>query len=121
MATILQISSVGVKARGEGTPYKGPKGVPGFLRLQVYEKVGILLVEVHEIIGKSVIWVCERAQRANRWILWLCKAEKSSFVINSYFNDSAFTAVKRDGKFLTMYVKGGPFVNRRDTKGVPFS
>ena len=41
MAAILQISSVGVKARGEGTPYNGPKGVTGFLRLQVYERVGI--------------------------------------------------------------------------------
>ena len=56
MATILQISSVGVKARGGGgTPYNGPKGEPGFLRLQVYENVGILLVEIHEIVGKSVI------------------------------------------------------------------
>ena len=37
-----------------------------FLRLQVYERVEILLVEVHEREGKSVIWVCERVQRANR-------------------------------------------------------
>ena len=37
-----------------------PEGVPfsGF-------KVGILLAEVFERVGKSVIWVCERAQRAN--------------------------------------------------------
>ena len=37
-----------------------------FLRVQVYERVEILLVEVHEREGKSVIWVCERVQRANR-------------------------------------------------------
>ena len=37
-----------------------------FLRLQIYERVGILLVEAYERVGKSVIWVCERAQRANR-------------------------------------------------------
>ena len=37
-----------------------------FFRLQVYEKVGILLVEVYERVGKSVIWVCGRVQRANR-------------------------------------------------------
>ena len=38
-----------------------------FLRLQVYERVGILLVEVYKRVGKkSVIWVCERVQRANR-------------------------------------------------------
>ena len=46
--------------------------------------------------------------------------KRSRFVIYSYFKDSAFTAVKRDVKFLTMYVKGVPFVNRSYTKGVPF-
>ena len=49
---------------GVGTPYDGlhgeARGGGTFFRLQVYERVGILLVEV------SVIWVCERAQRANR-------------------------------------------------------
>ena len=40
------------------------KGI--FFRLQVYERVGILLVEVYERVGKSVIWVCETVQRANR-------------------------------------------------------
>ena len=46
-----------------------------FFRLEVYEKVGIfffflrvgiLLVEVYERVGKSVIWVCERVQRAEQ-------------------------------------------------------
>ena len=36
------------------------------MRLQVYERVGILLVEVYERVGKSVIRVCERAQRAQQ-------------------------------------------------------
>ena len=40
--------------------------------------------------------------------------KRSIFVIDFYLNDSAFTEVKRD-------VKGVPFVNRRYTKGVPFS
>ena len=31
-------------------------------RLRVYEMAGILLVEVYERVGKSVIWVCKRAQ-----------------------------------------------------------
>ena len=46
----------------------------------------------------------------------------SSVVIYSYFNNSAFTAVKKDEKFYATcrYVKGVPFVNRRYTKGVPF-
>ena len=37
-----------------------------FFRLHVYERVGILLVKVYKRVGKSVIWVCERAQRANK-------------------------------------------------------
>ena len=53
------------------TPYNGLYGeVPPerdtFFRLQVYERVGILLVEEYERVRKSVIWVCERAHRANR-------------------------------------------------------
>ena len=37
----------------------------------------------------------------------LKKAKKrSGFVIYLYFKDSAFTAVKRDSKFSTRYVKG---------------
>ena len=34
-----------------------------FFRLQVYEKVGISLVEVYKRVGKSAIRVCERAQK----------------------------------------------------------
>ena len=34
-----------------------------YFRLQVYERVAILLVEVYERVGKSVIWVCESAQK----------------------------------------------------------
>ena len=47
--------------------------------------------------------------------------KRSIFVIDSYLNGSAFTALKRDAKFLIEYAKGVPFVNRRYTKGVPFS
>ena len=42
--------------------------------------------------------------------------KRSIFVIDSYLKDSAFTAVKRDAKFQTRYVKGVPFVNRRCKK-----
>ena len=42
-----------------------PKEVP-FFRLLVYERLGILLVEVFKRAGKSVIWVCEMAQRAEQ-------------------------------------------------------
>ena len=49
---------------------------------------------------------------------WL--TERSGFVTYSRFKDSAFTAVKRDAKFETRYVKRVPFINRRYTKGVLF-
>ena len=44
----------------------GGVGVLPYLqfRLQVYESVGISLVEVYKKIGKSVIWVCETAQKS---------------------------------------------------------
>ena len=34
-----------------------------FFRLQVYERVGIPLVDVYDRVGKSVIWVCKRTQK----------------------------------------------------------
>ena len=51
-----------------GTPYNGlygeaPLEEGTFFRLQVYESVGILLDEVYKRVGKSVICVCERAQK----------------------------------------------------------
>ena len=36
-----------------------PKGGT-FFRLQVYKRVGILLLEVYEMVGKSVIYVCKK-------------------------------------------------------------
>ena len=35
--------------------------------------------------------------------------KRSNFVIDSYLKDSEFTAVKRDAKFYTRYMKGVPF------------
>ena len=84
-------------------PIEAPPERGTFFGLQVYARVGILLVEVYERVRKSVIWICEMAQRAgpNRRILWLIKSTKRSiFVIDSYLNDSAFTAVKRDTRVL---------------------
>ena len=34
-----------------------------FFRPQVYQRVGISLNEVYKTVRKSVIWVCEEAQR----------------------------------------------------------
>ena len=45
-------------------PIEAPPERGTFFGLQVYARVGILLVEVYERVGKSVIWICEMAQRA---------------------------------------------------------
>ena len=46
-------------------PILGSSALEGWL--QVYdEKVGVLLIEVYERVGKSFIWVCDNAQRAEQ-------------------------------------------------------
>ena len=72
-----------------------------FFRPQVYERVGISLVEVYKRVGKSVIWACERTQKG--WQMNFMDFESRenvlfSFVIDSYLKDSAFTEVKRKNK-----------------------
>ena len=34
-----------------------------FFRIQIYERVGISPDEVYEMVGKSVMWVCEKAKK----------------------------------------------------------
>ena len=53
---------------GGGTSYNGLYGettpeMGYFFMLQVYDGVGILLNEVYERVGKSVISVCKKAQK----------------------------------------------------------
>ena len=48
---------------GEGGGGEGLPKMAYFFRLLVYERVGILLVEVFQSVGKSVIWVYERDQK----------------------------------------------------------
>ena len=54
---------------GGGTPYNGlyrkkaPPEKGTFFRLRVYAMVGILIVEVCERVGKSVIWVCGKGPK----------------------------------------------------------
>ena len=59
----------------EGTPYNGlygdtPPEMGYFFRRQVYERVGILLVEVHESVSLSFRSV-KMPKRTNSCILWL--------------------------------------------------
>ena len=61
-----------VDPRGvSGSPHNGlyreaPPQTGTFFRLQGNERGGILLVEVCGRVGESVIWICERAQRAEQ-------------------------------------------------------
>ena len=53
-------------ALNTGTPHDGlygeaPPERGNVLRLLVNERVGTTLAEVYKRVGKSVIWVCERA------------------------------------------------------------
>ena len=77
-----------------------------FIRLQVYKRVGISLLEVFERVWKSVISLGKKRKRANRSIYGCENVEKTFciFFYNSYLKDSVFTAVKRDTTFLTGYV-----------------
>ena len=57
-----------IYSEGGGTSYNGLYGetlpeMGYFFRLQVYDGVGILLNEVYESVGKSVISVCKKAQK----------------------------------------------------------
>ena len=76
------------------------KGVP-FFRLQVYDRVGILLVEVYESVGLSVISVRKKDQKGSQIYFKAVKKsrKRSGFVIYSYYECSAFTLVERDAKF----------------------
>ena len=60
--------------------------------LRVYQRVGILLAEVYKGVGKSVIWVCERAE-TDEFYDFIKSRKRSIFVIDTYSKDSA---VERD-------------------------
>ena len=92
---------------GEGnTQYNGPYGEAPpergtFFRLQVCDRVGILLVEVCESVRLSVISIRKKAQKGSQIYSKAVKKsrKRSGFVIYSYFKCSAFTLVERDAKF----------------------
>ena len=44
-----------------------PRGVPIYVRLQLYGRVGISLVEVYKRVGKFVVAVCDRGYRSFRY------------------------------------------------------
>ena len=72
-----------------------------FQALGPYERVGISLIEVYEMVGKSVISVGKKAQKSYQMHFVAVKKSRklSGFVIYWYLKYcSTFTAVKRDVK-----------------------
>ena len=68
--------------------------------VQVYERVWILLVQVHERVGNLSFGSVKGPKGLIDEFYGFRKSTKRSiFVIESYLNDRAFTAVKRDAKF----------------------
>ena len=51
--------------------------------------IGLLLAEVHERVGKSVISVCQKARK----VLQVC-FKRSGLVIYSYFENGSLKTVK---------------------------
>ena len=102
---IIKILNRGLEPGEGGTPDNGLYGKASsergiFFRLQVYERVGILLVEVYERVGKSVISVHKKAQKSKQIHFMVVKQlrKRSGFMIYSFFKDNAFTAAQRHAK-----------------------
>ena len=82
--TSLVGSSYQLPGRGGDNAYDGLYGQAQpergiFFRRQVYEKGGILLGEVYKRLRKSVLWVCERAQRAEQMNFMALKSRDNVF------------------------------------------
>ena len=71
-------------------------------RLQVYERVGISLVEVYKRVGKSGchlgLWKAPKGV-TDGFYGFIKLRKRSIFVIDSYLKDSALRAFKTDAKF----------------------
>ena len=119
----LWIRIPGINTRGRVTPYNGlygesPPERGTYFRLQVYERVGISLVEVYEMV--HFISVCKKAQEGYQMYFMVVKKsrKRSGFVIFSCLKDSAFTAVKRDYHLSIEGIwKGYFFCQKFYTKG----
>ena len=98
-----------------GTPYNGLYQSSAkrctFFRLQIYEKVGISLVDVR----KFVILLCEKIKRASRCTLWLWRDKTTSWFCCLYILEG-WCSYNSWSVLNCRYVKGVTFVNRRYMK-----
>ena len=90
---------------GEAPPERGT-----LFRLKVYERVGILLVDVYIRVGNLSFGSVKAPKGLTDECYGFKKSRKRSvFVIDCYLKDSTSTAVTRDARVL--------FVKRRHTMG----
>ena len=90
---------------GEAPPERGT-----LFRLKVYERVGILLVDVYIRVGNLSFGSVKAPKGLTDEFCGFKKSRKRSvLVIDSYLKDSTSTAVTRDARVL--------FVKRRHTMG----
>ena len=105
----------GTRAGGGGTPYdslfgEAPPERGTLFRLKVYEREGILLVDVYKRVGNLSFGSVKAPKGLTDEFYGFKKSRKRSiFVIDSYLKASTFTAVTRDARV--------PFVKRRHTMG----
>ena len=77
-----------------------------FFRLQVHERVEISLVEDYKRVGKTVISVCQKAQKGQQMHFMAVKV-RETFRFCDLFKlkkKSTFIAVTRDTKFYNSHV-----------------
>ena len=101
----------------EAVPERGT-----FLGLQVYERVGISLVEVYEREAKICHFSLEGLKVLTDVFCGYEKVKKTSWfcdLLIDILKTMHFQPVKRAATIGT-YVEGVPFVNRWYMKGVPF-
>ena len=103
-----------------GRPH--PKRAP-FFRLQVYERVGILLVKVYERVRKSAISVCKKGQKGLQ--MHFMAVKRSEKVLGFWFVHTFKTVHLQELKGMQSSKRGKwkgyhSSINRRYAKGVPF-
>ena len=113
-ASLADETEYKLSRRGDGTPFKvlydeAPYERGSFFRLQVNERVGVLLVEVFKRVGNLSFGSVKWPNGLNRWTPSQARG-------NVLFLD--LFLFKFGCNVLKGYVKGVPFIS--DTKGVPF-
>ena len=78
-----------------------------FFRLQVHERVEISPVEDYKRVGKTVISVCQKAQKGQQMHFKAVKVRETFRFCDLFkLKKSTFIAVTRDTKFYNSHVNG---------------